>query len=236
MPLVPGPPQRLAAAVGQWADSFCLCSSAPSPPVQMWSSSSGTQAPPASAPQTPSSKKAVMLVHQLKHAECHLKKLQYSVCLFVPQLKRSDQVSLAYGWILACRFQGEKKKREKKEKYLQPQNLLHQRIKSLDASYLATSQRAKTQPHAQSSSTQIQRTERQTGHFYIYGDGIMWKLGLNKAPVDRVQEKELSLGMNWCSWSLERAMPQHTQARNNPELLHNDASNRHSVKYIYNLK
>lgn len=72
---------------------------------------------------------------------------------------------------------------KKKKKYLQPQNLLHQRIKSLDASYLATSQRAKTQPHAQSSSTQIQRTEKQTGHFYIYGDGIMWKLGLNKAPV-----------------------------------------------------
>lgn len=58
-----------------------------------------------------------------------------------------------------------------------------------------------------------------------------------KLQWDGVQQKELSLGMNWCSWSLERPMPPHThtQALNNPELLHNDISNRHSKSNKYTI-
>lgn len=98
---------------------------------------------------------------------------------------------------------------------------------------------AATETHAQPSSTQIQRTVRQTDkNTSIYDDRIIWKLGLNKAPV---------------GWSpTERAIPRnelvqlelreanatthtHTQALNNPELLHNDISNRHSKSNKYTI-
>ncbi len=173
--LVPEPPQRLAAAVGQWVGSFFQCSSAPSPPVQMWSSASGPRAPPASALQTPSSKEAMMLVQWMKDADQRLKKLQCCAGFIWPCL---TGLWLTTGLHISDPEMPNVWK--KSTLALKPSASEDKKLRSI---HLATVQMAGTQTHAWCSKFKEHRDRRTRTLLSVYDGRIMCKLGLNKAPV-----------------------------------------------------
>lgn len=99
---------------------------------------------------------------------------------------------------------------------------------------------AATQTHATPSSTRIQRTETDGQRLLhtVYDGGIMWKLGLNKAPVGQSPRERSILWSELVQLELRggRATTHthtHTTALHNPELLCNDVSNKHSESNKY---